>query len=202
MKHKIELLMRDTVDVLCLQGVLDWDFSVKEGEFVLALCEGAQDKQALLHAACGLVPVKGEVTLCGTRLNGLRDKARAELRKQHTAFVSPDALCVEDRTVLWNVEEFCGREDARIEELLQDAGLADRVKQKAARLSLAERQRLAVVRAMAKGAALVLTDESAVKDAKAAELLRLCNRRGSAVLLAATDDSWQETADKIVRREA
>ncbi len=92
---------------------------MKEGEFVLALCEGAQDKQDLLHAACGLVPVKGEVTLCGTRLNGLRDKARAELRKQHTAFVSPDALCVEDRTVLWNVEEFCGREDARIEELLQ-----------------------------------------------------------------------------------
>jgi putative ABC transport system ATP-binding protein len=123
----------------------------------------------------------------------------------------PEALFPGDRAIrnaclkLWLTNR---REaEAIVEPLLRRLGLGDRMDHRTESLSMGERQRLAIARALAIDPKIVLADEpTASLDSrntqKVLELLReLCRERGTVTVLATHDGKAAAFADRVYELE-
>ena len=139
------------------------------------------------------------------------DRAQLALRRRdHVALVSQEPGLIPYLTALENVQlalAVRGREDgdgSRAEGALAEVGLRHRLSLKASRLSAGERQRVAVARALAAHAELLLIDEPTARldeeNAKAVGQLlgRAAHRHGLAVVCATHDPVLIEAADEIL----
>jgi ABC-type lipoprotein export system ATPase subunit len=119
-------------------------------------------KSTLLHLLGGLDrPSGGEVSLNGRRIDELGEKALARMRRSAVGFVFRAFHLMEELTAIENVELsalLAGRSPRaarrRAEELLEQAGLADRARFLPSALSGGQRQRVAIARALSNKAAM------------------------------------------------
>jgi ABC-type lipoprotein export system ATPase subunit len=169
-------------------------------------------KTTLLHLLAGLGdPDTGEVLVFGRSLGSLDREARAALRREHVAFIGQDPGLtpflsarenVELGLAIRGVDTDAGQERAL--DALARVGLAERAEQRAARLSAGERQRVAVARAVAAGASLLLADEPTARLDEANALgvgalfSELARESGVAVVVATHDPLVVEQADSIL----
>jgi putative ABC transport system ATP-binding protein len=141
--------------------------TVQRGEYVAIVGESGVGKSTLLNLVAGLdVPDSGEVRLETTDLAQLDDDARTLVRRARMGFVFQAFHLLPHLSVARNVSlplALNGRAgpevDARVRELLDAIGLADRAASLPRELSGGEMQRVAVARALAHRPALVLADE-------------------------------------------
>lgn len=149
--------------VAALRGV---DLSLHRGEFVALRGPSGCGKTTLLHCAGALLrPDGGEVLIEGLNPYALPSSRRSAFRAAKIGFVFQDFHLVSYLSVLDNVL-LCGlaggpRTDleAKAREMLGKFGLGHRLRHRPAELSIGEQQRVALVRAMAGGAKLLLADE-------------------------------------------
>jgi ABC-type lipoprotein export system ATPase subunit len=158
-------------------------------------------KTTLLLLLAGLeAPSAGDVEVCGVRLQSLDRAARARLRRDHVSFVSQQFDLVPTLTACENVEVVLmlrgvthKEAQARAKAALEDVGLDALSRQRVARLSAGERQRVSIARAVATRPALLLADEpTAHLDESAAIVMsallaRLAAERGTAIVCATHD---------------
>ncbi|MBC7263636.1 MAG: ABC transporter permease subunit [Chloroflexi bacterium] len=191
------------------------DLTVEHGEFVVVTGGQGSGKSTLLRILGGLEkPTAGTVHIEDQDLTQLSPWARAKVRANRLGFLFRQPLLLEEQSVLQNVmlplrysniPRAEGR--ARAERLLARVGLADKANLPAKSLSLAEKQRLALARALVNGPAVVLADEPAgdLSDEEAralADLMRaLCDEEGVAFLIAESDARISRVADRVVRME-
>jgi len=163
-------------------------------------------KTTLLHLLAGLeLPTSGEVIVDGTTVSALDRAARAELRAQSIAFVGQEPGLTPFLSARENVELgqlFHRRERDGALTALAEVGLSERAEQRVSRLSTGERGRVAVARALAAGAKLILVDEptSRLDQTNALSvavlLARLAHETGIAVVCATHDPLLIEQADE------
>ena len=147
-----------------LRGV---NLSLGAGE--MAAIVGPSGKSTLLNIIGTLdTPDRGSITLDGTSLVGLDEKALARVRSQKLGMIFQLHHLLPQCTVLENVliptlaEGPLQRQETpetRAKRLLERVGLADRLKHRPGQLSGGERQRVAVVRALLNEPKLLLADE-------------------------------------------
>jgi len=169
-------------------------------------------KTTLLHLLGGLLkPTTGRITVQDIDLAALDREGRAALRRGVVAFIGQDTGLTPFLSARENVEVAlslreldAGEARRRALEALGEVGLAERAEQRVARLSAGERQRVAVARALAAGATLLLADEPSARLDEANALAvgalfaRMARQTGAAVVCATHDPLLVAEADDVL----
>jgi len=176
-----------------LQAVRDLSFTVTDGELVALIGPNGAGKTTVFALISGfLAPDEGDVTFRGRALRGLPPHRVNALGLARTfQIMRPFARLSVVRNVMIAT---LGRHpdpraaEARARAVLAEVGLEDRAAVPAGALTLAERKRLELARALGTEPALLLLDEvmsglTTVETARIVDLVRRINRRGVAVLL-------------------
>ena len=165
------------------------DLRVAPGEAVAILGRSGSGKSTLLNLIAGIDHADGgAIRTAGVDVTAADERARAALRLRHVGFVFQSFHLLPTLTVAENVAlplELAGvargAVQARVRELLERVGLADRADAWPNVLSGGEQQRVAVARALAPRPAVLLCDEPTgnLDDGAAARVLALLGERRS-----------------------
>ncbi|MFL5519855.1 MAG: ABC transporter ATP-binding protein [Gemmatimonadales bacterium] len=190
-----------------LQALTGAELYVRPGEVHALLGENGAGKSTLMSVAYGLlVPDAGEILVDGQSrtFRSARDARRAGIGLVHQHFTAVPALTVAENVALfagWAVEPRRLRE--RVQALSEQLGLPLDPDARAGGLSVALRQRLEIVKALATDAKLLLLDEptAVLAPPEAEELLVMARafaaRGGSVVLITHKLDEALRAADTV-----
>jgi len=143
------------------------DLQIENNEFTAIVGPSGSGKTTLLNMIGGLDrPTSGSVKVNGRDLTGLSENQLIDFRLNHIGFVFQSynlipVLNAKENTefimLLQNIEKKV--RDERVEKLLNEVGLGDKMKSKPSQLSGGQQQRVAVARALASKPDFVLADE-------------------------------------------
>ncbi|MBC8868470.1 MAG: ABC transporter ATP-binding protein [Planctomycetes bacterium] len=193
-------------DVRALDGVT---LRVNDGGFVAIRGASGCGKSTLLSLVGGLaLPTVGKITVAGNEVSGMSPAQRAEFRTDNIGFVFQMFHLLPYLTVLDNVLVAApagARSTAaeRAKELLDTFSLSDRLLHRPGQLSVGQRQRVAMARALLNRPALLLADEPTgnLDPENAASLLDTMaafHRDGGTILLVTHDSQAAERAGRIL----
>ncbi len=137
---------------------------VAEGEFIAVRGASGSGKSTLLLTLGAMVrPTRGRVTVAGSDVYALSPGERARFRAENIGFVFQLFHLIPYLSVLENVLvptlAARGRERPSAPALLERYGLGHRIHHRPAELSIGERQRVAMARALLNQPRLILADE-------------------------------------------
>jgi putative ABC transport system ATP-binding protein len=164
-----------------LRGV---SLDVHRGQLTAVMGPSGSGKSTLMHILAGLDrPTSGTVTIAGTTLGKLSDTEMTKLRRKHIGFVFQffnllPMLSAEENILLPLSIAGEKAEQAWVDELLQEVGLAQRRKHRPSELSGGQQQRVAIGRALISKPSIVFADEPTGNlDSKTSgEILELLER--------------------------
>lgn len=187
--------------------------SVEAGEFVAIRGPSGCGKSTLLALVGGLtLPTSGTVRVAGETVSSMSAAQRARFRKEHVGFVFQLFHLLPYLSVLDNVllaASAHARRDGveeRARELLDRFQLNDRLDHRPGQLSVGQRQRVAMARALLNRPQLLLADEPTGNlDQHSAEgvldLLLQFQQEGGTILLVTHDDRAAERAQRSMLME-
>jgi ABC-type lipoprotein export system ATPase subunit len=182
------------------------------GQLTAVTGRSGAGKTTLLKLVAGLDrPSSGQVVLDGHPLGDHTGEQLASLRRQRIGYLSQEPapiefLSAEENTVLilrirgWEADAAAERAGTA----LTRAGLADRARQRAGRLSAGEAQRLALARALAGARGLLIADEPTSRQDEtnagvvAALLAAAAHTEGQTVICATHDPTVISQADHVL----
>ena len=190
------------------------DLVVERGEFLAIIGPSGSGKSTLLNAI-GLLdtPTSGTYSLFGKNTEGLSDRERDEMRRDHLGFIFQSSNMLLDETSMTNASMGLrvqgvpyGERLQRTEETLEFLGLSDRASIRTRYLSGGEKQRCAIARALATRPPLILADEptgnlDSHNSAKVIEILQRINATGCTVLVITHDPEVAAAARRVIRIE-
>jgi putative ABC transport system ATP-binding protein len=185
------------------------EFELAEREQLGLAGRSGSGKTTLLNLIAGLLtPDRGSVVVGGVDLASLSESDRDALRARELGYVYQTFNLLDGYTALENVllgmMFGAGADRSVAEGLLAELGLADRLHHRPNQLSIGQRQRVAVARALAGRPRLVLADEptGSLDTHHAGEALSLlrsaCERHGAALLLVSHDPEVLKSFDRSV----
>jgi branched-chain amino acid transport system ATP-binding protein len=147
-----------------LKAMQDVSFAVPEGQIVALIGPNGAGKTTCFNVVAGVYrPDSGEVRFAGDRIDGRRPDQICRAGVGRTfQLVKPFAgLTVMENVVVGALNASASVREARrkSEEVIEQLGLASKSRQIAASLTLPDRKRLEVARALATGPRLLLLDE-------------------------------------------
>lgn len=170
-------------------------------------------KSTLLYAMAGIIaPASGRIQWAETDIAALSDTGRAAFRRRSFGFIFQEHLLFEELSARGNAgitALYAPRgERSRIREtaegLLTRIGLAESAARRSDTFSGGERQRIAVARALAGNAPVILADEPTASldrpnaDALADDLMRLGRDGGRTLVVVSHDPALHDRADHFI----
>jgi len=198
------------VDVPAIRGLT---LEIEDGSFMSIAGPSGSGKTTLLNLLGVLdVPTAGTIRIGGESTEGLSSKAIADFRNTHLGFVFQTFNLIPVLTAFENVEfplhlkgvTDAGERARRVEEILEDVGLAGLSDRRPNELSGGQQQRVAVARALVKEPTLVLADEPTANldSTTAEELMALMHemneRRGTTFVFSTHDPLVMGHASRLV----
>lgn len=185
--------------------------TVARGELVAVYGPSGSGKSTLLKLIAGLLtPDSGSVILDGRDISALSSAARARHRLHDLGYVDQSFDLLEGASAaqnaafkLWLTEDV-RRAERMVEPLLERLGLQERLRHRPGELSMGERQRVMIARALSTDPKLVLADEptgslDTCRGRDTLALLReLCLERQVAMLLVTHDPQAASFADRVL----
>jgi putative ABC transport system ATP-binding protein len=170
---------------------------------------GSGKTTLLLMVATLLKPTSGAVLIGGRDVASLSEREASDFRLAELGFIRQNfdllpGVTAIDNAVLKLLKTIRWKDAHRqITPLLERLGLAERVHHRAEMLSMGERQRVMIARALSTGPRLLLADEptgslDTQRGREVLELLReLCRERGVAIVLVSHDPMAARYADRV-----
>jgi putative ABC transport system ATP-binding protein len=197
----------DSEPVRAVDGV---SLSIASGELVALYGPSGSGKTTLLNLIAALArPDSGCVIVDGADIGSLSDTEQSRYRLRDLGFVDqtfdllPGGNVVQNAAMkLWLLEH-SRQAEQRIRPLLVRLGLGERLKHRADQLSMGERQRVMIARALSTEPKLLLADEPTgnLDTHRSREVLSLlatvCHERGTAALLATHDPQATMFAHRV-----
>ncbi len=198
----------DGETVRAVDGV---SMSISAGELVALYGPSGSGKTTLLMLIAALLrPDAGAVLMDGRDVSELSDADAARYRLHELGFVRQSLNLVPGVSALDNAAlkllgvDIGAREaHRRVMPLLERLGLQQRAKHRAEQLSMGERQRVMIARALSTEPKLLLADEptGSLDSARSREVLGLltevCRERGVSVMLVTHDPQAARYADRV-----
>ena len=183
LKNVKKAYQRDKIEIPVLDGV---SMSVAEGDFLALMGPSGSGKSTLLNLLAGIdQPSSGSITIGGTTISGLSERALAAWRARHVGFIFQLYNLIPVLTAYENVElplllTRLSKKQRRdhVMTALEIVSLSDRAGHYPRQLSGGQEQRVAIARAIVTDPTLLLADEpTGDLDAKSAgEVLTLLQR--------------------------
>lgn len=195
-----------------LQVLKGIDLTIGKGEIVTIVGPSGAGKTTLLQIIGTLdQPDSGSLTINGTDVSRLNEKALSAFRNKNIGFVFQFHQLLPEFTALENVmiPALIGgtkRSDAlaKAKKILDDLRLTDRMEHKPAELSGGEKQRVAVARALINDPAVILADEpsgsldSQNKEELHALFFDLRERLGQTFVIVTHDETLAQKSDRVI----
>jgi lipoprotein-releasing system ATP-binding protein len=194
-------------DIRVLCGI---DLDVLEGETIAVMGASGVGKSTLLNIMGSLEPPsEGSVSFMGRDLYSMDDASLCRLRNRDIGFIFQFHHLLPEMNALENVmmpgmiarlpADECRRRARRV---LEQVGLAERMRHRTGELSGGEQQRVAIARALIMGPRLVLADEPTgsldwATGREVADLLFRCSRESGVAMVVATHN--QQLAAMMAR---
>ena len=198
-----------------VQAVRGVNVSIEKGDFISFAGPSGSGKTTILNmVGCIDTPTSGTVTIDGETTGDLKDRQLTTLRHAKIGFIFQSFNLVPVLNVYENVEFplLLGKSNidktekkTRVEELVEQVGLADHMKHRPNELSGGQRQRVAIARALVTYPQIILADEpTANLDSKTGEqiidLMKKINSEiGSTFIFSTHDAEIVGIANHIVR---
>ena len=193
-------------------GVRDISLDADKGELLLLLGPSGSGKTTLLTLIAGLLePTSGRVFLYNQNISETGSKELQRLRAKRMGFIFQTFLLIDSLTAGQNIEmvlKFAGTDKKSIRkkanDLLKQFEIEELADKLSVSLSQGENQRVAVARAIANDADLILADEPTAsletnQGMQIIELLHNYARQRSKCVIAATHDlRLKDYADRII----
>ncbi len=184
--------------------------SVAAGEMVALYGPSGSGKTTLLLMVATLLkPTSGTVSIAGRDVSSLTEREASQFRLSELGFIRQNfdllpGVSAIDNAALKLLKNVRWREAHRqITPLLERLGLGDRLAHHAETLSMGERQRVMIARALSTEPSLLLADEptgslDSQRSLEVLELLReLCHERQVAIVLVSHDPLAAGYADRV-----
>jgi putative ABC transport system ATP-binding protein len=200
---------RTHTEVVAIKNVT---FTISTGEMVLLLGPSGSGKTTFLTLLAGLQePSSGDVYIFGKRVQDYSHTDLQRLRARHIGFIFQTFCLLESLRVIDNVTlvmKFAGisSKDAiiRATEYLERFGVGHLKNEFPGKLSIGEKQRVAVVRALASGAKLILADEptGSLPTNQGFEIIDFLHKSvvtdNISVVVASHDERISEFSDRVI----
>jgi putative ABC transport system ATP-binding protein len=184
--------------------------SVEQGSFIGLIGPSGSGKSSLMYLLSGLKrPTKGTVAFDGQDYRQISTPGLMQLRRQRFGFVFQQHFLINYLTTLENVMVGAVKRNhdvvAYAQELLRRVGLGDKLRQRPYQLSIGERQRVAVARALVHRPAIVFADEptASLDQATGREVINLLvdyrTRAGGSVVVVTHDPAMLTGADRVLQ---
>jgi putative ABC transport system ATP-binding protein len=184
---------------------------VEGGEMVALYGPSGSGKTTLLLMVATLLqPTAGSVLIGGRDISSLSEREASNFRLTELGFIRQNfdllpGVSAIDNTVLKLLKAMRWRDAQRqVTPLLERLGMGERLHHRAETLSMGERQRVMIARALSTEPSMLLADEptgslDTQRGREVLELLRsLCRERGVAVVLVSHDPMAAEYADRVL----
>ncbi len=184
---------------------------VRSGEYVALVGPSGSGKSTLLNIiGCLLHPSSGTYRLDGEEVGQLDDQALSRLRQRAIGFVFQSFHLVPRLTALGNVAlpmVFAGisakEREARAMDALASVGLSARVHHRPNQLSVGERQRVVIARAVIMEPKLLLADEptgnlDSQSGVQVMDLLEALHEQGLTMLVVTHDPRVARRAERVL----
>jgi len=193
--------------IAVLRGV---NLDVAPGELCAVMGPSGVGKSTLLHLVAGLdEPEEGSVSVLGTSLTGLDDRARTLIRRDKIGIVYQFFNLVSNLSAIENVLlpfyiAEVPPDHAAATRMLERVGMAKRAEHLPAQLSGGEMQLVSIARALVRKPALVLADEptgnvNVATGKRVLTLLReVLKETGSSMLMVTHNPEDAARADRVV----
>ena len=188
-------------------------FEIDAGEQVVLIGPSGCGKTTLLHIIAGITrPDSGKVFVDGTELTRYSESTRDRIRADKIGYVFQTFNLLDGFSALENVLlgiSFGAKRSTpeRAKELLKKVGLGHRLGNKPHQMSVGEKQRVAVARAVANRPALLLADEPTANidpqnQQQVVELIRdTCKDENIAMLMVTHSMEVANQFDRVVQLE-
>jgi putative ABC transport system ATP-binding protein len=205
-----DLLRRYGEGDVAVEALAGVSVAFDEARFAAIMGPSGSGKSTLMHLLAGLDrPTSGSVTLAGTDLSSLDDRALTLLRREKLGFIFQtfNLLPILDaRENILLPLSIAGREvDGEwFERLVDTVGIRDRLHHRPAQLSGGQQQRVAVARALVSRPAVVFADEPTgnLDSAASGEVLELLRHAvdefDQTVVMVTHDARAASYADRLV----
>lgn len=209
---KLENINRIYKGALPVHALRDINLTINKGEFISIVGPSGSGKSTLMHVL-GLLdkPTSGHLYFLGQETSKWNDKQKAMFRNKEIGFIFQSHLLLPEFTALENVMMpiYISRKNIKegmekAKHVLEEVGLADRIKHKPTELSGGQNQRVAIARALVNDPSVVFADEpTGALDQKTSNdiynLFRKINKENCMTFVIVTHErTLAQKADRLI----
>lgn len=187
------------------------DVSVYRGDFTVVMGASGAGKSTLLYVLSGIdTATSGEITLMDIRIDQMKEKEMAAIRRNEFGFVFQEANLLADFTVFENIAmagylASSNRKEVneRTEELLAEVDMLEHKDKYPSQLSGGQKQRIAIARSLINQPGILFADEptgalNATQSEAALALLTRVHESGQSILMVTHDISTASRANRLL----
>lgn len=187
------------------------DVEIYKGDFTVIMGTSGAGKSTLLYMLSGIDTITaGEIKLNDTRIDQLKEKEMAKIRRSDIGFVFQEANLLEDFTVFENIAmpgylTSSNRKDVndRTDKLLEEVNMQDHKHKYPSQLSGGQKQRVAIIRSLINRPNVVFADEptgalNATQSEAVLDLLTGVHEKGQSILMVTHDIAAASRANRLL----